>query len=87
MNSMNRLVLTMSFLVALCPQWGFAQGEEVDSVTYGEAAQAFAYLLDDPTARWEMSQRAARLGNPRAAERVIDLLQGQLMRAEAERGV
>lgn len=42
MNSMNRLVLTMSFLVALCPQWGFAQGEEVDSVTYGEAAQAFA---------------------------------------------
>lgn len=42
MNSMSRLVLTMSFLVTLCPQWGFAQGEEVDSVKYGEAAQAFA---------------------------------------------
>ena len=53
----------------------------------GEAAQAFAFLLDDPTARWDMSQQAARLGNPRAAERVVDLLQGLLMRAEAERGV
>lgn len=42
MNSMSRLVLTMSFLVTLCPQWGFAQVEEVDSVKYGEAAQAFA---------------------------------------------
>ncbi len=45
-----------------------------------EAAQAFEYLLTDPTARWEMGQSAARLGNPRAAERVIDLLQGMLLR-------
>jgi UDP-N-acetylglucosamine:LPS N-acetylglucosamine transferase len=52
-----------------------------------EAAQAFGYLLDDPSARWEMSQQAARLGNPRAAERVIDLLQGLLMRTEVERGL
>lgn len=45
-----------------------------------EAAQAFEYLLSDPSARWEMAQNAARLGNPRAAERVIDLLQGMLLR-------
>jgi UDP-N-acetylglucosamine:LPS N-acetylglucosamine transferase len=52
-----------------------------------EAAEAFAYLLEDASVRWEMSQRAARLGNPRAAERVIDVLQGLLMRAETEQGV
>jgi 1,2-diacylglycerol 3-beta-galactosyltransferase len=51
-----------------------------------EAQQAFDYLLSDPSARWEMAQRAARLGNPRAAERVIDLLQGLLMRSEVQRG-
>jgi 1,2-diacylglycerol 3-beta-galactosyltransferase len=47
-----------------------------------EAAEAFAYLLSDPTVRWDMGQNAARLGNPRAAERVIDLLQGMLMQTE-----
>ena len=52
-----------------------------------EAAQAFEYLLNDPGARWEMGQQAARLGNPRAAERVVDLLQGLLLRVETERGV
>ena len=51
-----------------------------------EAAHAFEYLLSDPSARWEMGQQAARLGNPRAAERVVDLLQGLLLRAETERG-
>ena len=45
-----------------------------------EAAQAFEYLLSDPSARWEMGQSAARLGTPRAAERVVDLLQGLLLR-------
>ena len=49
-----------------------------------EAAEAFAYLLDDPTVRWDMGQNAARLGNPHAAERVIDLLQGMLMRTEGQ---
>jgi processive 1,2-diacylglycerol beta-glucosyltransferase len=50
-----------------------------------EAAEAFAYLLSDPTARWDMGQNAARLGNPRAAERVIDLMQGLLMQMEGKR--
>ncbi|HEU5316458.1 MAG TPA: glycosyltransferase, partial [Chloroflexota bacterium] len=49
-----------------------------------EAAEAFAYLLSDPTVRWDMGQNAARLGNPRAAERVIDLLQGMVMRTEGQ---
>jgi 1,2-diacylglycerol 3-beta-galactosyltransferase len=48
-----------------------------------EAADAVEYLLGDPATRWEMGQRAARLSRPRATERTLDLLQSQLLRAEA----
>jgi len=47
-----------------------------------EAAQAFEYLLNDPSVRWEMGQKAARIGHPRAAERTLDVLQGLLLQAE-----
>ncbi len=51
--------------------------------TPAQAAEAAATLLADPTLRWEMGQRAARLSHPRATERTLDLLQGVLLRAEA----
>jgi 1,2-diacylglycerol 3-beta-galactosyltransferase len=51
--------------------------------TAREAAEALAYLLENPADRWEMSQRAARLGRPHAAERTLDLLQALLLRAES----
>jgi UDP-N-acetylglucosamine:LPS N-acetylglucosamine transferase len=50
-----------------------------------EAAEAAAFLLANPAARWEMGQRAARASHPRATERTLDLLQGLLLRAEAQR--
>jgi UDP-N-acetylglucosamine:LPS N-acetylglucosamine transferase len=46
-----------------------------------EAAEAAATLLADPSLRWEMGQQAARLSHPRATERVLDLLQGVMLRA------
>jgi 1,2-diacylglycerol 3-beta-galactosyltransferase len=51
----------------------------------GEAADAVEYLLGDPSTRWEMGLRAARLSRPRATERTLDLLQSLLLRAEAAR--
>ena len=70
-------------------------GQEVGNVAYvveagaglayrspEEAAQAFEYLLNDPSVRWEMGQKAARIGHPRAAERTLDVLQGLLLQAE-----
>ena len=50
-----------------------------------EAAEAVAYLLHDPAARWEMGQRAARLSRSRAAERTLDVIQSTLLRAEVAR--
>jgi processive 1,2-diacylglycerol beta-glucosyltransferase len=47
----------------------------------GEAAEAVAYLLKDPEARWEMGRSAMRLAKPRATERTLDTLQGMLLRA------
>ena len=51
--------------------------------TPAEAAEAVAYLLGDPSTRWEMGQRAARLSHPHATERTLDLLQALVLRAEA----
>jgi len=51
----------------------------------GEAADAVEYLLGDPSTRWEMGQRAARLSRARATERTLDLLQSLLLRAEVAR--
>jgi 1,2-diacylglycerol 3-beta-galactosyltransferase len=48
-----------------------------------EAAEAVELLLADPSLRWEMGQRAARLSRPRATERTLDLLQGLVLRAQA----
>jgi UDP-N-acetylglucosamine:LPS N-acetylglucosamine transferase len=50
-----------------------------------EAAEAVEYLLDDPATRWEMGQRAARLGHPNATERVLDLVQSLVLRVDAAR--
>jgi 1,2-diacylglycerol 3-beta-galactosyltransferase len=47
-----------------------------------EAAEAGAFLLRDPSTRWEMGQNAARIGKPAATERTLDLLQGLMLQAE-----
>jgi UDP-N-acetylglucosamine:LPS N-acetylglucosamine transferase len=50
-----------------------------------EAAEAVDHLLRLPAKRWEMSQRAARLGQPRAAARVLDFVQGLMLATSVPR--
>jgi UDP-N-acetylglucosamine:LPS N-acetylglucosamine transferase len=47
-----------------------------------EGAGAVAYLLRDPSARWEMGQRAMRMSKPHATERTVDTLQGLILNAQ-----
>lgn len=53
--------------------------------TAAEAVEAVGFLLHSPGDRWEMGQNAARLGQPHAAARILDLLQGLVLAAESRR--
>jgi UDP-N-acetylglucosamine:LPS N-acetylglucosamine transferase len=93
--------LTLSEAIALGKPLMLARpvpGQEEGNVAYieasgagvayrmpAEAAAAFQFLLSDPSARWEMGQQAAHLNHPRSAERILDLLQALILRAEAGR--
>lgn len=50
-----------------------------------EAAEAVEFLLQEPETRWDMGQRAARLGHPNSTDRILDLVQGLLLRVDAPR--
>jgi UDP-N-acetylglucosamine:LPS N-acetylglucosamine transferase len=50
-----------------------------------EAAEAVDFLLHEPETRWDMGQRAARLGHTNATGRILDLVQSLLLRVDAAR--